>query len=348
MPGILLGKEFVICPIRDQRSYGVCIARLDPPLKGRDCGGHPVQIIKRLKRHEVQDTFMLDEVIKPMPFNILSSNHDMTNDEFKLFKLLVCNESGIDLKPAKKAFLQNRIMKRMMAKGIKSYYSYYKLITGNGRDKDELLALLDTLTINETSFFRNKPQLDLFHRYVLPEILSRKRAKADFCLKIWSAGCSTGQEPYTIAMLLNDVIADIKYWKIAILATDLSMSVLKTAQHGVYPESKMEGVDEVHMRRYFIERRGNFHVKDELKKLIAFDFHNLIYDNRITNIDVIFCRNVFIYFDAQTQRNVVERLYQCLAPNGYIFTGHTESLQGLSKNLIFIHRNKGTVYQRKT
>src|SRR3990172_402710 len=98
----------------------------------------------------------------------------------------------------------------------------------------------------------------------------------------------------------------------------------------------------------YIERRGNFHVKDEVKKLIAFDFHNLIYDNRITNIDVIFCRNVFIYFDAQTQKSVVERLYQCLAPNGYIFTGHTESLQGLSKDLIFIHRNKGTVYQRKT
>ena len=149
-------------------------------------------------------------------------------------------------------------------------------------------------------------------------------------------------------MLLNDVIADIKYWKVAILATDLSMSVLKTARHGIYPEPKMEGVDEVHRRRYFIERRGNFHVKDEVKKLIAFDFHNLIYDNRITNIDVIFCRNVFIYFDAQTQRSVVERLYQCLAPNGYIFTGHTESLQGLSKDLIFIHRNKGTVYQRKT
>ena len=291
---------------------------------------------------------MLDEVIKPMPFHILSSNHDMTNDEFKLFKLLVCNESGIDLKPGKKAFLQNRIMQRMMAKGIKSYYSYYKLITGNGKDEDELLALLDSLTINETSFFRNKPQLDLFHRYVLPEILSRKRAKADFSLKICSAGCSTGQEPYTIAMLLNDVIADIKYWKIAILATDLSMSVLKTARHGVYPEPKMEGVDEVHRRRYFIERRGSFHIKDEVKKIIAFDFHNLIYDNGITNVDVIFCRNVLIYFDAQTQRMVIERLYRCLTPNGYIFTGHTESLQGLNKDLIFIHRNKGTVYQKKS
>lgn len=292
---------------------------------------------------------MLNEAVKTMSSIHLPSGNAMTDEEFKLFKALVYDECGIHLKPEKKDFLQNRINQRLRAIGIKSYYRYYKLITGDGADggKGELLTFLDALTINETSFYRNKPQLDLFQKIALPELISRKRAKADFSLKIWSAGCSMGQEPYTIAMILTDVMTDIKGWKINILASDLSLTALEAAQEGIYPKAKMDGVDEHSLHKYFIEKGGNFHARDELKRLVAFDFHNLMYDNGVRDMDVVFCRNVLIYFDMETQKEVIARFHQCLAPKGYLFLGHTESLQGINENFIFIHKDRGTVYQKK-
>ncbi|MBI3753087.1 MAG: protein-glutamate O-methyltransferase CheR [Deltaproteobacteria bacterium] len=283
-----------------------------------------------------------------MSFTPLPASNAMTDEEFRLFKNLVYDECGIHLKPEKKDFMQNRVNQRMRATGIKSYYRYYKLITGDGADyKAELLALLDALTINETSFYRNKPQLDLFQNIALPELLHRKRAKNDFSLKIWSAGCSTGQEPYTIAMILYDVMTDIKGWKVNILASDLSLTVLESAQQGIYQKARIDGVDEYHIRKYFIEKDGNFHIKDELKRLVVFDFHNLMYDNGFRDIDVVFCRNVLIYFDIQTQKEVIDKFHQYLTPNGYLFLGHTETLQGINDNFIFIHKDRGTVYQKK-
>lgn len=290
---------------------------------------------------------MIGEVANTMSFVFPSSSNEMTDEEFRLFSLLVYEECGINLKIEKRSFLQNRIVQRMKATGIKSFYRYYKLLTNDEGGKVELLAFLDALTINETSFYRNKPQLDLFQYSVLPEILSKKRAVNNFTLKIWSAGCSTGQEPYTIAMILNDVMTDIKGWKVNIFASDLSLTALEAAQQGIYPKEKTEGVDEASLRRYFIEKDGNVQVKDELKRLIIFDFHNLMYDNGFSHIDVIFCRNVMIYFDSQTQKGVIERFYQCLESKGHLFLGHTETLQGVNDNFIFIHKNKGTAYQKK-
>ena len=277
----------------------------------------------------------------------LSVANDMTDEEFRLFKQLVYDECGINFKPEKKAFLQNRTIQRMKATDVKSYYRYYKLITDANTGKAELLSFLDVLTINETSFFRNKPQLDLFQYSILPEIISKKRMKNDFTLKIWSAGCSTGQEPYTIAIILNELMTDIKGWKVSILASDLSMTALEAAQQGAYPREKMEGVEASHLRKYFTEKDEHFYAKDELKRLVIFDFHNLMYDNGFSNLDVIFCRNVLIYFDSQTQKQVIETFHQCLAPKGYLFLGHAESLQGINESFIFIHKNKGTAYQMR-
>src|SRR3989338_5489490 len=174
----------------------------------------------------------------------LSVANDMTDEEFRLFKQLVYDECGINFKPEKKAFLQNRTIQRMKATDVKSYYRY-------------------------------KPQLDLFQYSILPEIISKKRMKNDFTLKIWSAGCSTGQEPYTIAIILNELMTDIKGWKVSILASDLSMTALEAAQQGAYPREKMEGVEASHLKKYFTEKGEHFHAKDELKRLVIFDFHNL-------------------------------------------------------------------------
>ena len=160
----------------------------------------------------------------------------LTDEEFRLFRNLIYNESGMYLKESKKDFLEHRLSKRMSAMNTASPYWYYRLVTED--KKSELRMLLDVLTVNETSFFRNGPQIDLFKKVLLPELVSAKRRDIQKRLRIWSAGCSTGEEPYTISMLLHEVIPDCSQWDIKIFASDLSLRALESAAKGVYVEDK--------------------------------------------------------------------------------------------------------------
>jgi chemotaxis protein methyltransferase CheR len=244
-----------------------------------------------------------------------------------------------------------------------SFYSYYRLLTSR-EGKQELTALLENLTVNETSFFRIRPQLDLFQKVVLEEILKRKQERRDWTLRIWSAGCSTGQEPYTLAILVCDALAYYYLrnplpfemptpkplipppWKVEILASDINYSALLTAQTGIYSEAQMETVDYTCRLRYFDKVADKYVVKTALKNLVQFDFHNLKTEYLPQRNDVIFCRNVMIYFDEAEQKRLVEKFYRCLNPDGYLFVGHAESLFGLTKAFHMIHQNNATVYQR--
>lgn len=277
----------------------------------------------------------------------LQQELSMSDNEFRLLRNLVYEESGIWLKDEKKLFLQHRAFQRMKKLKIKSPYRYYKLLNDEASAKEELLSFLDALTINETSFFRNRPQLELFASLVVSDIVERKRKAGDFTIKIWSAGCSTGQEPYTISMILNESIADIKNWKVTILASDLSLTALQASQRGVYPKDKLHGVDAAHIARYFKVTSESYEVVDAVKRLVVFDFHNLMHEHGVREFDAIFCRNVFIYFDEPTQDKIIDRFHRALAPKGYLLLGHTESLQGRSENFTYIHKNRGTVYQKK-
>jgi len=230
--------------------------------------------------------------------------------------------------------------------------------------KQELTALLENLTVNETSFFRIRPQLDLFQKVVLEEILKRKQERRDWTLRIWSAGCSTGQEPYTLAILVCDALAYYYLrnplpfemptpkplipppWKVEILASDINYSALLTAQQGIYTEAQMETVDYTCRLRYFDKVADKYVVKTALKNLVQFDFHNLKTEYLPQRNDVIFCRNVMIYFDEAEQKRLVEKFHRCLNAEGYLFVGHAESLFGLTKSFHMIHQNNATVYQR--
>jgi chemotaxis protein methyltransferase CheR len=276
-----------------------------------------------------------------------STQLEMTDEEYRLLRNLVYDECGIWLKDEKKSFLMNRALRRMNALNVASYYRYFKLLTDRKDKEHELLTFLDTLTINETSFFRNKPQMDVFADIVLPEIISRKRAQKDMTLKIWSAGCSTGQEPYTVAMIIRDTVMDLKNWKVTILASDLSLTALEAAERGVYSAEKMEGIEQRLVNWSFSKVAGGYKVSEELKKMVVFDYHNLMNENGAKDFDVIFCRNVLIYFDAPTQKRVIDRFYRSLLPSGYLFLGHSETLQGINDDFAFIHHNKGTAYRKK-
>jgi chemotaxis protein methyltransferase CheR len=269
----------------------------------------------------------------------------LTDEEFRLFRNLIYNESGMYLKESKKDFLEHRLSKRMTAMKTASPYWYYRLVTEE--KKSELLILLDVLTVNETSFFRNGPQLDLFKKVILPELAAAGRRDIHKSLRIWSAGCSSGEEPYTISMLVHEVIPDCLQRDIKILASDLSLRALETAAKGVYAADKLHAtLGPGYIGRFFHKTGEDYAVNDEVKKMVVFDYHNLKNDNGLQALDVIFCRNVMIYFDMEEQKRLVEKFYKSLNPAGYLLIGHAESLQGMDTGFEFMFYNKGTAYRK--
>jgi len=288
---------------------------------------------------------------------------ELTEAELKLLQALVYQECGMHFDDRRTHFLQDRLVRRLKECQLDSFYSYYRLLTSQ-QGKQELSRLLENLTVNETSFFRNKAQLDLFQNGALDEILRRKQDRRDYSLRIWSAGCSTGQEPYTIAMQVADQLAyhfmrnPLPFespvpkplipapWRVEILASDINYTVLRTAQEGSYSEHQMTGVDYGCRLRYFDKVGDRYIVKKSVKELVHFDFHNLKTEYLPQRNDIIFCRNVMMYFDEPEQKRLVEKFYRCLNPQGYMFVGHAESLLGLTKKFQMVHRNSGTAYQR--
>jgi chemotaxis protein methyltransferase CheR len=286
-----------------------------------------------------------------------------TSAELKLLQALVYQECGMHFDERRTHFLQDRLQRRLRECQLDSFYSYYRLLISQ-EGKDELAKLLENLTVNETSFFRNKAQLDLFQRDALEEILRQKQERRDYNVRVWSAGCSTGQEAYTLAMLIADALAYYNLrnpqpyespvpkplipppWRVEILASDISYSVLRAAQEGFYNEHQMASVDYGCRLRYFDKVGDRYAAKKAVKELIHFDFHNLKTEYLPQHNDVIFCRNVMMYFDEAEQRRLVEKFYRCLNPCGYLFVGHAESLLGLTEKFQMVHRNSGTAYQR--
>jgi len=287
----------------------------------------------------------------------------LTEAELKLLQALIYQECGMHFDDRRTHFLQDRLQRRLKECQLDSFYSYYRLLISH-EGKQELARLLENLTVNETSFFRNKAQLELFHKYILDHLLRRKQERRDYSVRIWSAGCSTGQEPYTIAMLVVDALSyhylrnsfpvDMPLpkplvpspWKVEILASDISYSVLRAAQEGAYNETQMSAVDYSYRLRYFDKVGERYVVKKALKELVHFDFHNLKTEYLPQRNDIIFCRNVMMYFDEAEQKRLIEKFGRCLNPEGHLFVGHAESLLGLTDQFTMVHRNSGTAYQR--
>jgi len=287
----------------------------------------------------------------------------LSEAEMRLLQTLVYQECGMYFDARRAHFLQDRLQRRLRECRLDSFYSYYRLlISAEGRQ--ELTNLLENLTINETSFFRNKAQLDLFHKHILDEVIRTKQQQNHFQIRIWSAGCSTGQEPYTMAMQISDALAyyylrnPLSFempspkplipppWKVEILASDISYSALRTAQEASYSDLQMEPVDYSYRLRYFDKLGDRYVIKKTVKELVHFDFHNLKTEFLPQRNDIIFCRNVMIYFDEAEQKRLIDKFYRCLNPEGYLFVGHAESLFGLTDKFRMIHHNNGTAYQR--
>jgi len=258
---------------------------------------------------------------------------------FQKFQTLIYSETGIWLSTAKTALLCGRLFRRLRSLDITSLESYYQLVSRPDQ-QDERSRMIDAITTNETRFFREPRQFQFLLQNLFPQwraqAEARSRAKK---IRIWSAGCSSGEEPYTIAMLLARHLPAAEGWDVRLLASDISNRVLEKAQRGIYPIARAGELptDLLHssMLRGLAEREGEMKVKVEIQQMIDFRRLNLDQDYDLIDspFDAIFCRNVLIYFDAASKRRVVGRLVRHLAADGYLFVGHAENLNNFSTQL---------------
>jgi len=272
----------------------------------------------------------------------------MTDEEFRLIRDLIYNHSGLFFDNDSKYLLEKRLGKRVMLHSLSGYKDYYHFLRYNRGKDQEISDIMDVLTTNETYFFREAFQLKAFTDEIIPEILAEKEKKGDRSLRIWSAGCSSGEEPYTIAMLLLEM-GFSKGWRVEIIGADISHRVLQQARKAVYGKSSFRATDEAYIRRYFQEQDGGYKIADKVKELVTISHLNLFDQNRLTllgRMDIIFCRNVIIYFDQMAKKKVVEVFYRTLREGGYLLLGHSESLMNISTAFVLKHLRNDMVYQK--
>ncbi len=271
----------------------------------------------------------------------------MDEEEFRLIKDFIYQNSGISFDISSKFLLERRLAHRLEVNNLSNYRDYHRYLLYDPKRDEELSVILDILTTNETYFFREKCQLKAFTEEILPEIMERKKDRRR--LKIWSAGCSTGEEPYTIAMLLIEK-GILKDWDVDIFANDISNRVLLAARKGVYAESSFRATESYYRERFFEPcEGGRYRIKDEVKGLVKFGQLNLLNRTRIGLLgfmDIIFCRNVIIYFDAESKKKVIGNLYDRLEHGGYLLLGHSESLIGISTAFTLQSLKNDLVYRK--
>lgn len=251
---------------------------------------------------------------------------EYTQADFDYIRKLVYDISGINLSDVKKDMVYSRLARRLRALGLPNFATYCKYL--DSHRSDELVNAINAITTNLTHFFREHHHFEKLKNEVLPELITKKPRGSR--LRIWSAGCSTGEEPYSIAMTVRDAMPNFKSWDAKILATDLDSNVIAHCNDGVYDVKRIEPVDEKLVRKWFKPMPDNSNkvkVSPDLASDITFKVLNLMDHWPIRGpFDVIFCRNVVIYFDKPTQQKLFKRFYDLLAPGGYLFLGHSEQL----------------------
>lgn len=265
-----------------------------------------------------------------------SKDIKIADEEFTQLRDFIYQQSGIHISENRKYLVENRLSNRVKDLNLKSFGEYYYYLRFDADKKNELSRLFEAITTNETSFYRNPPQLQVFQDVILKKVLDDLRNGGQRKLRVWSAGCSTGEEPYTLAIMLHEVLrTEISHWDIKINALDLSEAVLISARRGIYSDYALRTAPKTIVDKYFSNRNGQFEVKGECKKLVHFMQGNLSDRfglKRIERSHIVFCRNVIIYFDDEMKKQVIESFYDNLLPKGYLFIGHSESLHNISRS----------------
>lgn len=265
----------------------------------------------------------------------------MSDNEFNLFSTLIYNRLGIKMPYTKKLMLISRLTKRLKILGIKSYKEYYDFLLTDKGKSEEFNKMIDAVTTNKTDFFREPDHFDILVKKVLPDLEEMENFTERKMVNIWSAGCSTGEEAYTITMVLTDYFAGKKNnGKFNILATDISPKVLQAGYDAIYTESMIQPIPVPMRQKYLMrgtdDKKGLFRIIPSLREKVTFKQLNLMDSsfNVSTQMDIIFCRNVIIYFDKETQKELFKKFYKHLVPGGYLFIGSSETLYGVNSDFI--------------
>ena len=272
---------------------------------------------------------------------------DLADEEFRLLSTFIYEYCGLYFDESNRFLLESRLQKRLRTYHFDSFLKYYHYLLFHQDRVQEINELLNVITTNETYFFREQNQLDAFSNEVLPYIAQQKARRRQ--IRIWSAGCSTGEEPYTIAILLKES-GLFEGWNVDIIGTDISQQVLKSARKAEYSPSSFRTTDSSRIRRYFkTSENGKQILCDSIRTMVHFGHHNLLDEKMLGLIgecDLIMCRNVIIYFDRDAKAKVISAFHRKLVPGGYLFLGHSESLMNISTAFKLKHLSRVMVYQK--
>ncbi len=295
------------------------------------------------------------------PFSGLAANQalktSLQNDSatlsistFEKWREYIYTNCGIYFQDNKKYLLESRLLKRLNSLNLNSYEEYFTYINSGAGRISEQKQLFEAITINETYFFRNQPQLDALTQKVIPEIIKQKQSGFNKRVRIWSAASSSGEEAYSIAILINDLIKP-KYpqFQFEIVGTDISYDMVQKAKLATYKEYSVRNTPVFYLKKYFEKDGNQFVLNPKIKSMARFSELNL-YDNvrmrTMTNFDVILCANVLIYFDSKSKIKVVNHLYNSLNKNGYLFIGYSETLHGISQAFKLVSFPKTIAYKK--
>lgn len=271
---------------------------------------------------------------------------ELGQTDFQKIRTYIFNHCGIRLGPEKRVMVQSRLHSRLKAMEIENFSDYVKLVLDSEKTHPEIIHMVDRITTNKTEFYREPAHFEFLERIILPEYRQKNGSRH---FTVWSAACSSGEEPFTIAMVLQTFAEQHPAFRYSVLGTDLSTKMLSLAKTAVYNESRIEPLPTSFRKKYFLKSKARedqlVRVVPEIRANVSFDIANLLNDNmsRYGVYDVIFCRNVLIYFDRATQQKVIESLCKQLHTGGYLLTGHSEALTNFDVPLIQI---KPAVYKK--
>ncbi len=276
---------------------------------------------------------------------------ELSDATFARFRDFVYERCGIYLSDKSKYMLASRLSKRLKALNLTNFDNYLRLLSEReSSSPQEIEELFNAITINETSFFRNLPQINAFQDVVLPERIAQINLQQARPIRILSAGCASGEEPYTLAMVIRKNFPDlVERSLIEIHGIDISEKSITAALEGVYSDFSLRNLPADYRSRFFTEYNGKFSLSDDIKKMVHFRTGNLMDVPRLKALglfDIIFCRNVFIYFDKESKSKTIQALYDMLNPGGYLFIGHSESLHGISRAFKLAHFVQAIAYKK--
>lgn len=269
----------------------------------------------------------------------------ITEEEFVELKDIIYTNAAIAFSDSKKYLLENRLSKRLHELNFGSFKDYIYYLKYNPKKREEMETLINLVTINETYFLRERGQMDYMIKTVIPELKKAGKSR----IKIWSAACSSGEEPYSLAILINEA-GLFNGMSIEIMATDINTEVVNTAKNGIYKTVSFRGVPPQIIQKYFKKDGFNHHLDPMIKSKVSFSQGNLLnplISSKIGKADIIFCRNVLIYFDVEAKKKVIGNFHKTLNPDGHLFLGHSETLNKISEDFNMKNFGTGIAYLKK-